>query len=306
MSTTHTCSSPGCSNPGTCWCSACKTTFYCGGKCRTADWPHHKEECEGYLRKQGIALVEKAKGFDGEHDWPQVIRCADLALIKFNKIKNRPVEIMSAAMSIKFDSLNMMDRNKEALECAKEWYCLWLTKHTHPPAITAAFALIESCIHNGEYDDARLYAHTTWETITLSRDSHNPEGKREWFVGLGANYVAKSIHAMAQHGRILAEEKQEAGELAITRARQFLDINTRLYGAESDSVAAPMGMLAQILALFRDDDDEAIQLFERSKTLFAKIGLSMWVKSRRAWALRIPTEHNDRTMPMIWTEICLI
>ena len=85
-------------NPGTCWCSACKTNFYCGGKCQTADRPSHKEECEGYLRKQGNALVEKAKGYDRERSYPQALRYADMALIKLNQLKDHPVELISEVM----------------------------------------------------------------------------------------------------------------------------------------------------------------------------------------------------------------
>ena len=166
----------------------------------------------------------------------------------------------------------MMDRNKEALECAKEWYCLWLTKHTHPPAIDAAFALIESCVHNGEYDDARLYAHTTWETITLSRDSHIPDSQREEFTARGAHYVAKSIFAMVQSGGIPAEEKEEAGNEAIARARQALDTFSRLHGIERKTVAMAKVMLAQVLNFFKEeDDDEAIQLFEQSKAIYIQL-----------------------------------
>ena len=270
--TTHTCSCPGCVNPGTCWCSACQTTFYCSGKCQTADWPSHKEECEGYLRKQGIALFEKAQGYDRERSYPQALRYADIALIKLNQHKDRPVELTSAVMSIKFDSLNMMGQDKDALECAKEWYCLWLTKHTHPPAITAAFALIESCIHNGEYDDVRLYAHTTWETITLSRDSHIPDSQREEFTARGAHYVAKSIFAMVQSGGIPAEEKHEAGNEAITRARQALDIFSRLHGIERKTVAMAKVMLAQVLDFFKEDgNDESLRLFEDSKAIYTQL-----------------------------------
>ena len=44
------CFNPGCDQPGT---KACKTTAYCSVSCQTADWAHHKEECDGHLRKVG-------------------------------------------------------------------------------------------------------------------------------------------------------------------------------------------------------------------------------------------------------------
>ena len=58
-----TCSNPGCNQPGTSACSACKTTNYCGPICQTADWAHHKEECPGHLRKVGKAYLTKATAF---------------------------------------------------------------------------------------------------------------------------------------------------------------------------------------------------------------------------------------------------
>ena len=108
-----------------------------------------------------MANLEKAEGFFRANNWSQVLRCSDLAATKLKQIKDCPVEELSKAMGYKHDAFNLMGRNREALECAKEWYCLWLTKHTHPGAIVAAFALIESCIHNKEYFDAVLYARTS-------------------------------------------------------------------------------------------------------------------------------------------------
>ena len=68
------CSNPGCDQPGTKQCSACKTKAYCGPICQTADWQHHKEECPGHLRKMGMAHLEKAKGFDKDCNWVQTLR----------------------------------------------------------------------------------------------------------------------------------------------------------------------------------------------------------------------------------------
>ena len=272
MATIHACSCPGCVNPGTCWCSACKTTFYCSGTCQTADWSRHKEECERHLRKQGITHLEKAQRFQREYNWPQTLRYVDLALTKLNQLKDRPVEVISGAMSTKFYALNATGQHRVAFECAKEWYCLWLTKHTHPPAIRAAFALIESCINNGEYSDARLYAHTTWETMTLSRDSHIPEDQHERYVAAGAHCVAKSILALAGSGGIPAEEEQEAGKEAIARARQALKISSRLRGMENRTIMNFMSTLAQLLNYFSqaDDDNEAIYLFEQLKAFHTR------------------------------------
>ena len=48
--------------------------------------------------------------------------------------------------------------------------------------------MIESCIHNEEFFDAVLYARTTWETITLSRDSHIPDDE-QWFTAYGRDHA---------------------------------------------------------------------------------------------------------------------
>ena len=189
---------------------------------------HHKEECPGHLRKVGMSHLEKAEGFHRAYNWQQTLRHSELAANKLKQLKECPVEAISDALGWKFDALNFVDRKREALECAKEWYCLYPTNHTHPPAIKAGFAVIESSIHNREYFDAVLYARTTWETITLSRDSYIPENEREWFIAQSAFYLAKATQCLAENGDMPAEEKQEAGHEAIMLARRALEIHTRL------------------------------------------------------------------------------
>ena len=267
-----TCANPGCDQPGTNKCSACKTNPYCGPICQTADWAHHKEECPGHLRKVGMANLAKAQGFDRDQNYVQMLRCSDLAVTKLNQIKDRPVEDITTAMNIKYIALNFMGRDREALECAKEWYCLHLTKHTHPPAIKAGFALIESCMRNGEYFDALLYARTSWETITLSRDSHIPDDEREWFIARGAHYLAKAIFALAMNGGVPAEEKRATGVEAIMLARKSLEIHTQHLGPNDVEVANDMGLLAQLLDYFNDvDDDEVPRLYEQSTAIYVRV-----------------------------------
>jgi MYND finger len=87
-----TCSNPGCDQPGTKQCGACKTTPYCGPSCQTADWPRHKEECPGHLRKMGMAHLQKAVGFDRQQNWIQTLRYADLALTKLKLLKDRRLD----------------------------------------------------------------------------------------------------------------------------------------------------------------------------------------------------------------------
>ena len=269
----ETCANPGCDQPGTNKCSACKTTFYCGPICQTADWAHHKEECPGHLRKVGMAHLEKALGFEQQCNWPQTLRHAEIAATKLKQMKDRIVEAIDEALSFKYNALNFMARDKEALECAKEWYCLYLTEHTHPPAIRASFSLIESCVHNKEFFDAALYARTLWETITLSRDSHISDDEREQLTARGAMELARALWQLAVHGGMPPEERQETGKEEIMLARRALEINTQLHGTEIVNVADSRGLLADILYYFNDDDDddEALCLHEQAKTVYARV-----------------------------------
>ena len=268
-----TCSNPGCDQPGTNKCSACKMKPYCGPKCQTADWVQHKEECPGHLRKVGMANLEKAKGFHREQNWSQILRYSDLAATKLKQLKERPIEAIDDALELKYHALNSAARYREALECAKERYCLYLTEHTHPPAIRASFDLIQSCIHNKEFFDAALYARTLWETIN-DKTSNNkiPVDQRQPYISRGASELSRAILRMAQNGGVSAEALQNRGLEAIMLARKALEINTRLYGTESEEVAGDMGILAQILNFFNDvDDDEILRLLKQTIDIYARV-----------------------------------
>ena len=268
----ETCANPGCDQPGSNRCSACKTTPYCGPTCQTADWGHHKEECPGHLRKVGMANLEKAKEFDRVHNFQQSLRHANLAATKLKQMKDCPVEDIDTALNYRYNALLFMGRHKDALECAKEWYCLWPTKHTHPPAIRASFAVIESCMHNNELFDAALYARTLWETITLSRDSHIPDHQLQFFTGRGALELARALHMLSESGGMPPEEQQVAGVEAIMLARRALEILTQLHGTEDEEVAGSMCVLAGVLNYFNDvDDDEVLLLREQVKAIYARM-----------------------------------
>ena len=268
-----TCANPGCDHPGTIQCNTCKTIRYCGQACQAAHWIHHRVNCEDVIcRKVGMAHLAKAKVFHQERNYAQSLHHAELASTKLKQLKERPVEIIDGALSLKFHALQFMGKHKEALECSKEWYCLWPTTHTHPPAIIASFSVIESCIFNKEYFDAALYARTLWETITLSRDSHIPEHQVQEFTARGAMELARALWQLVQHGDMPPEEQQEAGVEAIMLARRALEINTRLYGTESSEVANGMTTLACILNCFNDvDDDEVPRLHEQSIAIYARL-----------------------------------
>ena len=226
----------------------------------------------------GMAHLQKAKGFNRDRNLVQLLRYSELALGKLKQLKDRPIEAIDEALTCKFNALNFMGRNRDALECATERYCLYLTTHTHPPAIVASFDLIESCIHNEEYEDAELYARTTWETITLSRDSHIPDDRRQYFTARGAYSLARAMLHLARNGDVPPEANQAAGQEAIGLARRALEINTQLHGLEHDHVANAMSLLADALDYFNNvDDDEVLRLYEQSIAITARVAGSSTV-----------------------------
>ena len=72
--------------PGTKSCSACKTAAYCCVSCQTADWTSHKEECDGHLRKVGLAHLAKTKEFNNAQNWLQTLRRGEIAATKLKKL----------------------------------------------------------------------------------------------------------------------------------------------------------------------------------------------------------------------------
>ena len=276
---TTICTRPGCDQPGVSLCASCRLVGYCCRTCQVEDWPRHKEtDCQGHLRKMGMAHLQKAVGFYQDDNWMQTLRYSELALVKLKQLNDRPIADIDDALSNKFNALNFMGRHREALECAKELYCLYLTSHTHPPAIRASFALIQSCIHNEEFEDAALCARTTWETITLSRDSHIPDNQRQYFTAQGAYYLSSAMLRLAEHGDIPPEANQTAGREAIGLARRALEIRTQMHGLEHSNVALAMTLLADALDYFNNVDDvEVLRLYEQSITITARVEGSLSV-----------------------------
>ena len=270
------CSNPGCDQPGTKSCSACKTTFYCCVICQTADWTKHKEECDGHLRKMGKANLEKAKGFDRESNWVQSLRYANLAATKLNKLKDRRLEtvkLINDALRCKYNALNLMGLYKQAMECAEERYTLWaMNQMRNPGSLNAAFALIQSCIHNNEYEDAERYARHAMFMINDMADNFIPSEQRPRFLADGSNYLASAIFHLAAAGGIPPEEQQKAGEEAIASARQALELHTQVFGTESAKVASDMSILADVLDHFIDvDDDQILRLREQSIAIYGRV-----------------------------------
>ena len=271
------CSNSGCDQPGTKSCSACKTTFYCCVICQTADWTKHKEECPGHLRKVGKANSAKAGGFYGERNYIQALRFANLAATKLKQLKDRrleTVQLIDDALRCKYNALNFMGRYKEAKECAEERYTLWaMNQMRNSGSIYAAFALIESCIHNKNYEDAEHYARHAMFMINDMTDNFIPADLRPLFLAEGSYYLAVAIHGLAVNGGIPPEEKQKVGEEAIVLARQALKLHTQVCGTESKDVALDMGILADVLNYFNDvnDDDEILRLYEQAIAIFSRV-----------------------------------
>ena len=270
------CSNPGCDQPGTNHCSACKTTVYCCVICQTTDWPRHKEECSGHLHKTGMANIAKAAQFQRERNWAQTLRYAELAATKLKKLKDRSlgaVKVISDALSCQFNALASLDRQREALACAEECYTLWAMNHLrHSGSIRAALTLIESCIHNREYEDAERYARHAYFMIAEMTDNFIPVDEQPWFLAEVSYYLALSILRSTEAGGIPPEEKQKVGEEAITVARKALEMRTRLHGIESGKVAGAMSALADVLDYFNDvDDDEALRLLEQAIATYRRV-----------------------------------
>ena len=271
------CSNPGCDHPGTSSCSACKTTVYCCVVCQTAVWPRHKEECPGHLRKVGKANLAKAKGFHGSN-WMQTLRYAELAATKLKQLKDRRLETVQAiddALMIKFDALQFLGRNREAMECIKECYTLWaMNQMRNPGSIRAGLSLIESCLHNKQYEDAEHYARHAMFMINDMADNFIPSDQRPWLLARGSRHLARAIYRLAEAGGIPPEGKQKAGEEAIALARQALEIHTRLHGTESSDVALSMRTVADVLDYFNgvdDDDDEIFRLHEQANAITSRV-----------------------------------
>ena len=216
----------------------------------------------------GMAHLDKARIFHREHNWSQALRHSDHAATKLKQLKDRPIVDISDALSYKCDAFGFLDRYKEQLECAKEWYCLWNTKPTDVDAIDAAFALIESCcIQNKEFADAHLYASTLYEIINHKHDNKIPEDQRQRYIARGAYYLASAILRFAQTQGIPPKEKQKAGQEAIAHACRALEIHIQLYGTEHNKVANDMSVLAELLDFFNDDgdyDDEVLRLHQQA------------------------------------------
>ena len=142
----------------------------------------------------------------------------------------------------------------------------------NPRMFNAAFHLIQSCIHNKEYEDASVYAHQAYEMVLKDADGIIPSDQREELLARGSYWLARATFRLAHAGGIPAGEKQKAGEDAIAFARQALEIDTQLYGTEHSDVAGDMTTLATVLDYFNNvDDDEVLRLHEQANAIESRL-----------------------------------
>ena len=228
------------------------------------------------MRKVGKANLAKAQGFVREQNWVQTLRYGEIAATKLKQLKDRrleTVELIDEALMYKFNALQFTGRVKEAQECAEERYTLWaMNQMRNPGSINAAFALIESCIHNGEYEDAEHYARHAMFMINEMTDNFIPVEEQPSFLAHASYFLAVAIFNLAKAGGIPPAEKQKAGEEAIALAREALELHTQLFGSESAQISNDMDILAQALDFFNNvDDDEILRLYEQAIAILRRV-----------------------------------
>ena len=159
------------------------------------------------------------------------------------------------------------------MECAKERYTLWAMNHLrHPGSMRAALGLIESCLHNEEFEDAERYARHAYFMIAEMTDNFIPADEQPQFLADVSYYLARAIYRLAEAGGIPPEEKQKVGEEATELARKALEIHTKLHGTECADGAADMGVLSDVLDYFNNvDDDEIPRLLEQAIAIYGRV-----------------------------------
>ena len=133
--------------------------------------------------------------------------------------------------------------------------------------MTAALHLIQSCLHNDEFE---RYARHAYFMIAEMTDNFIPSDQLPWFLAEASHWLSQAIHRWAKAGGIPPAEKQKAGEEAIEHARKALELFNQLHGTESFKSGAAMSGLADALSYFNKDDDEVIGLREKSISIMRR------------------------------------
>ena len=270
--TVPTCSNPGCDQPGTKSCSACKITVYCCVICQTTDWTRHKEECPGQLRKVGMANLAKAKGFQRERNWVQTLRYGELAATKLKQLKDRCLETVQAiddALGCQFDAHTFMGQHKNSMECCKERYTLWTVNHIqHSSTIRCTLGLVQSCLLNKQFEDAERYGRHAILMINDRMDRLTLIEQQE-FLADGSFWLARAILDLTKAGRVSSQEKQKVGVEAIAFARKAFDLHPKLLAVPLIQVSYDMTLLADVLRCFDDGDDHEILRLQEQAVVIA-------------------------------------
>ena len=150
---------------------------------------------------------------------------------------------------------------------------MWAMNHLrHPGSMRAALALIESCLHNEEYEDAESYARHAYFMIAEMTDNFIPADKRSLYLADASHWLALAIYALARNGGISSEEKEKVGKEAIELACKALELHTQLYGTENANVASYMCVLANALDYFNNvDNDEVFRLKQQAIAIYRRV-----------------------------------
>ena len=146
----------------------------------------------------------------------------------------------------------------------------------NPGSMRAALSLIQSCLHNNEYEDAERYARHAYFMIAEMTDNFIPTDEQPFFLAHVSYWLARAILGSTVAGGIPPEGKQKAGEEAIVLARKALELRTQLYETDNDNVAGSMASLAEMLDYFiNGDDDEVLRLLEQAIAIYRRVEGSM-------------------------------
>ena len=230
-----------------------------------------REICEGHLKT--------AQVLHGQHNYVQALHHSELAVTKLKQLQeDRHVDgyMVDEVMKTNYNVLHSMGQHPKAVLFAKEWHILWLdlwsddrnnTLLMHAPdlLLNSPVALIESSIHNNDFVDAESFARGLWTTIT-SELHHFPEDQRQAITSRGAYWLAQAAYYLSANDGVAPDEKEIVGDEVISLARTALEIDTQLFGIESEKVACDLALLARVLKYFNNVvDDEVLRMYEKRR-----------------------------------------
>ena len=208
-----------------------------------------------------------------QKNYVQALHHANLAVAKLKQLQeDRPLDanMIDAVLGLTYEILKSADQYQKALVCAKEeWHSLLMNvrdnSNVQEMVLNSPVALIESSIYNNEFEYAERVARALWKTI-ITELHHISEDQRQKYISRGAYWLAQAAYYLAVNDGIEPEEKELVGEEVISLARRALEIDTQLFGIESDKVASDMALLARVLKYFNGIvDDEILRMYEQRR-----------------------------------------